>query len=123
MRQLLSNFRRLPGEAGKIIAFDDEQVELDVDVVTIDRDELVNVPADADVCELAKLAALYRDDLGAGLDIGECDFDAWHCREQARTRDIAISVFDRLIRGLARLNRHQEALTYANRLAAIRSAA
>ncbi|WP_424630836.1 BTAD domain-containing putative transcriptional regulator [Bradyrhizobium sp. SYSU BS000235] len=119
LRQLLSNFRRLPEQAGKIIVFDDEQVRLDPEVVAVDRDRLINVPADADVSEVAQLAALYRDDLGTGLDIGESDFDAWLHQERARSRDTAISVFDRLIRGLAQLNRHQEALTFANRLAAI----
>lgn len=120
MRQLLSNFRRGAslGESG-IIMFDESTVSLNPSRVAIDRMALMAERPDADVTELSRIADLYRNDFGLGLDIGESDFDTWLQSEQVRCRDAAISLFDRLVHALNDLGRHNEALTRANRLAEI----
>src|ERR1700760_392384 len=120
MRQLLSNFRRgASPEASGIIAFDDNSISLDPSLVAIDRTALMEAPADADVTELSRIADLYRDDFGLRLEIGETDFDDWLRSERVRCRDAAVALFDRLVRALIGLGRHEEALARANRLAEI----
>jgi DNA-binding SARP family transcriptional activator/Flp pilus assembly protein TadD len=120
MRQLLSNFRRGAslGESG-IIIFDESTVSLNPALVAIDRAALMAERPDAEMAELSRIADLYRNDFGLGLDIGESDFDAWLQTERVRCRDAAITLFDRLVRALIGLGRHEEALTRANRLAEI----
>ena len=120
LRQLLSNFRRgASAKSSGILLFDDTTVSLDLSLVWIDRAALIEVRADAEMAELSRLADLYRDDFGLGLEIGEPDFDGWLESERIRCRDAAISLFDRLVRALVNLGRHEEALTRANRLAEI----
>lgn len=120
MRQLLSNFRRGSSSgASGIIMFDENSVGLDPLLVTIDRTALMEERSNAGVAELSRIAELYRNDFGVGLEIGESDFDAWLHGERVRCRDAAISLFDRLVRALIGLGRHEEALARANRLAEI----
>ena len=120
LRQLLSNFRRgASAKSSGILLFDDTTVSLDLSLVWIDRAALIEVRTDAELAELSRLADLYRDDFGLGLEIGEPDFDGWLQSERIRCRDAAISLFDRLVRALVNLGRHEEALTRANRLAEI----
>jgi DNA-binding SARP family transcriptional activator len=120
LRQLLSNFRRVASaESSRILRFDDNTVSLDLALLGIDRTALIEIRPDADVAELSRVADLYRDDFGLELEIGESDFDGWLRGERIRCRDAAISLFDRLVRMLSNLGRHEEALTRANRLAAI----
>ena len=120
MRQLLSNFRRGASlGASGIVTFDESSVSLNPLLVAIDRTELMQARPDADVEELSSVADLYRDDFGLGLDIGEPDFDAWLRTERGRCRDAGIALLDRLVRALAGLGRHEEALGRANRLAEI----
>lgn len=120
MRQLLSNFRRGGSlQASGLLNFDETGVSLDPALVAIDRTALMDARHDADVAELARIADLYRDDFGLGLDIGEPEFDAWLHAERIRCRDAAIALFDRLVRALIVLGRHDEALARANRLTEI----
>jgi DNA-binding SARP family transcriptional activator/tetratricopeptide (TPR) repeat protein len=120
LRQLLSNFRRgASAEASGILLFDDTTVSLHPSLVRIDRTALMEERPGANVDELSSIVDLYRGDFGLGLDIGESDFDAWLQTERVRCRDAAISLFDRLVRALIDLGRHDEALTRANRLAEI----
>jgi DNA-binding SARP family transcriptional activator/TolB-like protein len=120
MRQLLSNLRRGASLAASgIITFDESGISLDPALVANDRTALMEERPDAGVAELSRIADLYRNDFGLGLEIGEADFDAWLHGERVRCRDAAISLFDRLVRMLIRLGRHEEALTRANRLAEI----
>ena len=120
LRQLLSNFRRgATAKSSGILLFDDTTVSLDLSLVWIDRAALIEVRTDAELAELSRLADLYRDDFGLGLELGEPDFEGWLQSERIRCRDAAISLFDRLVRALVNLGRHEEALTRANRLAEI----
>src|SRR5450756_1036881 len=120
MRQLLSNFRRGASlGASGIVVFDESSVSLNPSLVAIDRTALMQAGPDADVAELSSAADLYRDDFGQGLDIGEPDFDGWLRTERGRCRDAGIALLDRLVRALAGLGRHEEALARANRLAEI----
>ncbi|WP_158817161.1 BTAD domain-containing putative transcriptional regulator [Methylocapsa sp. S129] len=120
LRQLLSNFRRSADpRASAIVTFDETNVSLASSLVAVDRAALMEAPADADVSELMRTADLYRNDFAQGLEIGEPDFDAWLSAERMRSREAAIALFDRLIRALISLGRHDEALRRANRLAEI----
>jgi DNA-binding SARP family transcriptional activator/Flp pilus assembly protein TadD/TolB-like protein len=120
LRQLLSNFRRGASlGASGIVLFDESSVSLHPSLVAIDRTDLMEERPDADMAELSRMADLYRNDFGLGLEIGEADFDAWLHGERVRCRDAAIALFDRLVRALAGLGRHEEALGRANRLAEI----
>jgi DNA-binding SARP family transcriptional activator len=116
LRQLLSNLRRgaAPKSSG-ILLFDDTTVSLDLSLVWIDRASLMEVRPDADLAELSRVADLYRNDFGLGLELGEPDFDGWLHGERIRCRDAATSLFDRLVRALVKLGRHEEALARANR--------
>ena len=117
---MLSNFRRRASpETSGILLFDDSTVGLVPSAVVIDRTALIELRPDADVTELSRVADLYRNDFGLGLETGESDFDDWLHSERIRCRDAAISLFDRLVRKLIDLGRHEEALTRANRLAEI----
>ncbi len=120
LRQSLSNFRRgaLPGVAG-LVTFDDTGVSLDPSLVAIDRTDLMGYHRHADITELSRIADLYRNDFGLGLEIGEDEFDNWLHGERRRCRDAAVTLFDRLVRALAAAGSHREALTRANRLAEI----
>jgi DNA-binding SARP family transcriptional activator len=114
LRQLLSNFRRgATAKSSGILLFDDTTVSLDLSLVWIDRAALIEVRTDAELAELSRLADLYRDDFGLGLELGEPDFDGWLQSGRIRCRDAAISLFDRLVRALVNLGRHEEALTRA----------
>jgi len=115
MRQMLSNFRRNPC-AQLLCTTDLDRVGFDLSLISIDRTALVDIPADADADMLGLIADLYRGDFGAGLEIGEPDFDTWLHAERLRCREAAIALFNRLIRTLAELGRHDEALRRANRL-------
>ena len=120
MRQLLSNFRRaVDPSAAAILSFDETDVGLDASSVTIDRTAFVQAGSSADIAELTGAADLYRGDFAAGLDIGETEFDAWLHAERLRMRETAIAQFDRLVRALVDVGRHDEALQRANRLAEI----
>lgn len=120
LRQVLSNFRRgASPQASGILLFDDTTVSLDPSLVAMDRTALMEGRPDAELAELSRIADLYRNDFGLGLEIGESDFDAWLHSERVRCRDAAVSLFDRLVRALIDLGRHDEALTRANRLAEI----
>jgi DNA-binding SARP family transcriptional activator len=116
LRQLLSNFRRgaAPKSSG-ILLFDDTTVSLDLSLVWIDRASLMEVRPDADLAELSRVADLYRNDFGLGLELGEPDSTAGCTASESRCRDAAISLFDRLVRALIKLGRHEEALARANR--------
>jgi hypothetical protein len=94
LRQLLSNFRRgaAPKSSG-ILLFDDTTVSLDLSLVWIDRASLMEVRPDADLAELSRVADLYRNDFGLGLELGEPDFDGWLHGERIkvpRCGDIAV---------------------------------
>jgi DNA-binding SARP family transcriptional activator/tetratricopeptide (TPR) repeat protein len=120
LRQLLSNFRRsMPAKAQAIVTFDDTAVRLDPSCVAIDRDCLARIGVDATIADLEEAAASYRGDFGNGAEIGENEFDGWLQSERTRTRDIAIGIFDRLVRALSDASRHQDALARANRLVEI----
>jgi DNA-binding SARP family transcriptional activator len=117
LRQLLSNFRRsAPARVQDVIYFDDAAVRLEPACITIDRDRLIQIGADASIADLEQAAASYRGDFGKGAEIGENEFDRWLQDERSRTREIAIGLFDRLVRVLADAGQHQDALTFANRL-------
>jgi len=115
MRQMLSTFRRGPC-AQLLVATDQSQVGIELSLLSIDRDLLIRPPTDADADTLIQIADLYRGDFAAGLEIGEPDFDSWLQAERLRCRESAITLFDRLVRTLAELGRHDEALRRANRL-------
>lgn len=118
MRQMLSNFRR--GGGGEfLLAPDEEDVGLDQSLVAIDRGALMAGSTETDVAALSAAADLYRGDFAAGLEVGEPEFDAWLQAERTRCREAAIALFDRLVRALADLGRHEEALRRAIRLAEI----
>src|SRR6202035_1898543 len=85
----------------------------------VDRAAFMAASTQADVGELSAMADLYRGDFAAGLEIGEPEFDAWLQAERARCREAAIALFDRLVRALADLGCHEEALQRAVRLAEI----
>ena len=120
MRQLLFNFRRtVDPSAAAILSFDETNVSLDASLAMIDRTAFVEAGSSHDVAELTRATDLYRGDLAAGLESGEAEFDAWLHAERIRMREMAIERFDRLVRALAELGRHDEALKRANRLADI----
>jgi hypothetical protein len=100
-------------------ASDEDAIRLNPDVVQLDRSSLIALAANADVSELTRVAELYRGEFAIGAEIGEPDFDEWLQVERERIRESAISMFDRLVRELARLGRHDEALSRATTLLAI----
>jgi DNA-binding SARP family transcriptional activator len=120
LRQLLSSFRRsAPVEIQPILVFDDVTVRLDPSCITVDRGALATIGPDTEPSDLETVARYYRGDFGAGGEIGEEVFDRWLQDERGRVREIAIGALDRLVRVNADAGRHQEALAFANRLAAI----
>ncbi|HMK78143.1 MAG TPA: BTAD domain-containing putative transcriptional regulator [Xanthobacteraceae bacterium] len=118
MRQMLSNFRRSQGSE-VLLAADDDDLAIDQSLVAVDRAALMAASAQIDVAALSAIADLYRGDFAAGLEIGEPEFDAWLQGERTRCREAAIALLDRLVRALADLGRHDEALRRAIRLTEI----
>jgi DNA-binding SARP family transcriptional activator/TolB-like protein/Flp pilus assembly protein TadD len=120
LRQLLSNFRRIATDHTLFVtASDEDAIRLNPDVVQLDRSALIALTANADIPELTRAAELYRGEFATGAEIGEPDFDEWLQVERERVREAAISMFDRLVRELARHGRHEEALSRATALLAI----
>jgi DNA-binding SARP family transcriptional activator/TolB-like protein len=120
LRQLLSNFRRgAASGAADIIAFDDSTVGLDTSLLAIDRAALADWRSASEASEIRRIADSYRGDFGSEAEIGEAEFDDWLANERLRTREIAIAVFDRLVRMLAERGERAEALSVANRLVEI----
>jgi DNA-binding SARP family transcriptional activator/tetratricopeptide (TPR) repeat protein/TolB-like protein len=120
LRQLLSNFRRASTLQSSLITISSEDaIGLDPKLVTIDRDSLVEVPVDASTTELLRVADLYRGEFAFGAEINEPAFDEWLQSERERIRELAIAVFDRLVRDLVRQGKHDEAYLRATALLAI----
>jgi len=118
LRQTLSNFRKACPDAD-ILLTDDESLALNASVLSSDHELLHKARQSADVECLRRAASAYRGEFGAGLEVGEEEIDRWLADEQARCRDAAVSIHDRLVRLLAGAGLHREALDHANRLAEI----
>lgn len=68
---------------------------------------------------LRRAAALYAGDFLQGFSLREDIFERWRAGEAARLRDIALSVFERLLAEYMALGRHRETVQTANRALAI----
>ncbi len=68
---------------------------------------------------LRRATALYAGDFLQGFSLREDTFERWRAAESARLRDIALSVFERLLAADLALGRHTEAVQTANRLLAV----
>ena len=68
---------------------------------------------------LQRAAALYVGDFLQGFSLREDTFERWRAGETARLRDIALSVFERLLAEYMALGRHTETVQIANRSLAI----
>ena len=120
LRQLLSVFKRtIESQWPGAIMLDDSNISLDPACVHTDYRILWDARQSHDIDELRRAADTYRGEFGVGLGIGQAEFDDWLGGERTRCREVAIVVFDRLIRLLTQTGEHHEALERANRLVEI----
>jgi predicted ATPase/DNA-binding SARP family transcriptional activator len=97
---LRTALQRLPASLSPWLAVDRESIELrsDFGKVELDTARFMALAKADDVASLTDASQLYRGDLLKGLDLDAApEFDDWLHRERALFRQIAQSVFDRLI--------------------------
>src|SRR5437588_1803751 len=112
LRQALSRLRRFLGEAdAPALIVNKDTIGLDAARVSVDVAELLASVRSNDAELLARVAASYRGDFGAGLALTDEPFEEWLLPERVRMREAAITIGDRLVRLLAQQGRSHEALS------------
>lgn len=94
LRQALSNLRRALG--ANVIKTSGDTVHMDAAVVEVDVQHLEHAALDASGSALEQVEGLYQGDFLSELQIAEPEFENWHAEEQARLRDLAVQVFEKL---------------------------
>jgi|GEM_PF-5411834 len=115
LRVTLSSFRKTDPHAD-ILTVDEDVLALNLSLVAADRSILDKARQSGELESLRTAASLYRGEFGHALELDEEGFDDWLKAERARTQETAIAALDTLVRKLAALGAHREALQNANRL-------
>lgn len=121
---LRTALQRLPAPLAEHLAVERESLSLlDASRVELDTRRFERLAAAADLESLQQAAALVGGELLAGLDIDATPaFDDWLHRERTRFRQLAQSVFDRLIVGHRERSRTDSAHAAAARESAMAAA-
>ncbi|UZE49827.1 hypothetical protein ONR75_03245 [Rhodopseudomonas sp. P2A-2r] len=119
LRQLLSNLRRGPPSTANLVLFDESAVRLNEAILRIDVQTLLRQAVTADIPALLEAAVTYRGPFGQSMEAGDSEFDGWLRAERETIDQQAVALLDRLVRELAREERHPEALAHAATLLAI----
>ncbi len=117
LRQTLSGLRKVLGDAA--ISSSNENVELSASRIETDLDTLISSAGSAELEAMKEASALFRGELLEGLVIGEPAFDQWLTAERERTRLLVSHLLSRLVDGLAKEQRIEEAIAEAARLLAL----
>lgn len=123
---LRSVLQRVPAELAPWLSVDRESIALlriDDGSVTVDIEHFADLAAAEDIESLGRASELYGGDLLKGLDIDAApEYDDWLHRERVRFRQIAQSVFDRLIAGHRDRSQRDSAHASSGREAAMAAA-
>lgn len=107
IRKILPDFRGLDVTANSLMLLPE--------YLNIDVSEFELAAGEEGISELARAASLYTGAFLQGFNLREEGFERWRAGEATRLRDIALSVFERLMTEYLATDRQPDAAQIANR--------